>query len=127
MRLIELLDDPRSAKLLHHLDETEITDSTIKVLYDIPAVLRPVLAELVRFIERIERLDQLPDGLRLLVSRGAAASFNSLIDNLASQAQPGQFVARLTKLVAELPLPQTLPPVQIGKAERMNCRHLRAR
>ena len=129
LRLIELLDDPRSAKLLHHLDETEITNSTIKVLYEIPAVLRPVLAELVRFIERIERLDHLPDGLRWLVSRGAAASFDALIADLATQAQPGQFVARLTKLVAELPLPQTLPSVQIGKAasDRWNSRHLRAR
>jgi hypothetical protein len=88
LSLIELLVDPRSAKLLHHLDKTEITDATVRVLHDIPAVLRPVLGELVRCIERIERLDQLPDGLRWLASRGAAASFDALIADLAAHAQP---------------------------------------
>jgi hypothetical protein len=72
--LIELLDDPQSAKLLHHLDEKEITDSIVRVLYEVPAVLRPVLAGLVRFIERIERLDHLPDGLRWLASHGCSAN-----------------------------------------------------
>jgi hypothetical protein len=121
LRLIELLDDPRSAKLLHHLDEPEITDSTIRVLYEVPAVLRPVLAEVVRFVERSESLDQLPDGLRWLASRGAAASFDALVADLAAHNQPGQFVARLTKLVSELPLPQTLPPSEIEKAQRVDA------
>ena len=120
-RLIELLDDPRSAKLLHHLDATAITDSTVRVLYEIPAVLRPILGELVRCIERIEKLDQLPVGLRWLASRGAAASFDTLVADLAAQAQPAQFVARLSKLVSELPLPQTLPPKQIGLARRIDA------
>jgi hypothetical protein len=120
-RLIELLDDRRSAKLLHHLDATEIIDSTVRVLYEIPAVLRPILSELVRCIERIEKLDQLPVGLRWLASRGAAASFDALVADLAAQAQPGQFVARLNKLVSELPLPQTLPSAQIALACRIDA------
>ena len=119
--LIELLDDPRSAKLLHHLDATSITNSTVRVLYEIPAVLRPVLGELVRCIERTEKLDQLPVGLRWLASRGAAASFDALIADLVAYAQPAQFVARLNKLVAGLPLPQTLPPKQIGLARRIDA------
>jgi hypothetical protein len=77
LQLIELLDDPQSAKLLHHFDETEIIDSTVRVLYEIPAVLRPVLGELVRFIEKTERLEHLPDGLRWLTSRGAAESIDA--------------------------------------------------
>jgi hypothetical protein len=121
LRLVELLDEPQSAKLLHHLDETEIIDLTVRVLYEIPAVPRPVLSELVRCIERIERLDQLPDGLRWLASRNAATSFDALIADLAAQAQPGQFVARLNKLVSELPLPQTLPSAQIGLARRIDA------
>ena len=121
LRLIELLDEPQSAKLLHHLKTAEITDSTVRVLYEVPAVLRPVLAELVRFIERIDRLDHFPDGLRWLVWRGAAASFDALIADLAAQAQPGQLVARLKKLVSELPLPPTLPPAQIGMAQRVDA------
>ena len=120
-RLIELLGNPRSAKLLHHLDKTEITDATVRALYDIPAVLRPVLARLVRFIEKIERLEHLPDGLRWLTSRGAAESFDTLIADLATQAQPGQFIAQLNKLVSELPLPQTLPPKLIGSARRIDA------
>jgi hypothetical protein len=120
-RLIELLDEPQSAKLLCHLDATAITDSTVRVLYEIPAVLRPVLGELIRFIERIEKLDQLPVGLRWLASRGAAASFDALIADLAAHAQPGQFVARLNKLVSELPLPQTLSPKQIRLARRIDA------
>ena len=121
LRLIEFLDDPRSAKLLHHLDKTEITDATVRVLHDIPAVLRPVLARLVRFIEKIERLEHLPDGLRWLTSRGAAESFDALIADLATQVQPGQFIARLNTIVSRLPLPQTLPTVQIGKAQRVDA------
>jgi hypothetical protein len=95
LRLIELLDEPQSAKLSHHLNDTEITDSTVRVLYEVPAVLRPALAEVVRFIERIDRLDHFPDGLRWLASRGAAASFDALTADLAARAQPGQFFARL--------------------------------
>jgi hypothetical protein len=91
------------------------------VLYEIPAVLRPILSELVRCIERIEKLDQLPVGLRWLASRGAAASFDALVADLAAQAQPGQFVARLNKLVSELPLPQTLPSAQIALACRIDA------
>lgn len=121
LRLIELLDEPRSAKLLHHLNDTEITDSTVRVLYEVPAVLRPVLAEVVRFIERIDRLDHFPDGLRWLASRGAAASFDALTADLAARAQPGQFFARLKNLVSELPLPQTLPPKKIGMARRIDA------
>jgi hypothetical protein len=121
LSLIELLVDPRSAKLLHHLDSAEITDATVRVLHDIPAVLRPILARLVRFIEKIEKLDQLPVGLRWLASRGAAASFDALVADLAAQAQPGQFVARLNKLVSELPLPQTLPSAQMGLARRIDA------
>jgi hypothetical protein len=120
VRLTELLDDPRSAKLLLHFDQTEITDSTVRVLYEVPDALRPVLAGLVRF-EGIESLDHLPDGLRLLTSRGAAANFDALVADLAVHVQPGQFVARLRNLVSELPLPQTLPPQQIGKARRIDA------
>jgi len=118
LRLVELLDDPRSAKLLHHLEQTEISDSTVRVLYEVPAELRPILAGLVKFIDT---LDHLPDGLRWLASLGAASSFDALIADLAGQAQPGQFIARLKDLVSQLPLPENLPPAQIGKARRIDA------
>ena len=80
-RLIKILDDPRSAKLLHHFNEAEITDSMIRVLHAVPAALRPTVVGLVRFIDR---LDHLPDGLHWLASRGAAASFEALVADLAA-------------------------------------------
>jgi membrane dipeptidase (peptidase family M19) len=72
-------------------------------------------------VRSIDRLDHLPDGLRWLASRGAAASFDALIANLAAQTQPGQFVGRLQTLVSQLPLPELLPPAQIGKARRIDA------
>ena len=68
----------------------------------------------------IDRLDHLPDGLHWLASRGAAASFEALVADLAAHIQPGQFIARLKALISELPLPETLPPDQIGKARRID-------
>ena len=121
LRLIELLDDSLCAKALHHLEQREITDSIVCILYEAPAVLRPVLAELLRVIESTEKLDHLQDGLRWLATRGAAESFDALVTDLAAHVQPGQFVARLRKLVSELPLPQTLPPKKIGMAQRIDA------
>jgi len=121
LRLIELLDDPLCAKVLHHLEQRKIADSIVSILYEVPAVLRPVLAELLRVIESTEKLDHLPDGLRWLATRGAAESFDALVTDLAPHVQPGQFVARLRKLVSELPLPLTLPPKKIGKARRVDA------
>ena len=65
-----------------------------------------------------ERRDMQTVGLRWLASRGAAASFDALVADLAAQAQPGQFVARLNKLVSELPLPQTLPSAAFSASAR---------
>jgi hypothetical protein len=117
-RLVELLDHPETAKVLHHLAETEITDSTIRLLYEVPASLRSVVVAVLGFVQP---LDNLPDGLRFLASRGAAPSFDALVADLAGQSQPGQFVARLKHLVAALPLPQTMPPAQIGMARRLDA------
>jgi len=121
LRLIELLDDSLCAKALHHLEQREITDSIVCILYEAPAVLRPVLAELIRVIESTEKIEHLQDGMRWLATRGAAESFDALVTDLAAHVQPGQFVARLRKLVSELPLPQTLPPKKIGMAQRIDA------
>ena len=39
LRLIELLDDPLCAKVLHRLEQRKITDSIVRILYEAPAVL----------------------------------------------------------------------------------------
>jgi hypothetical protein len=116
-RLVELLDHPETAKVLPHLADSEITDSTIRLLHEVPASLRSAVVAVLG----VHTLDNLPDGLRLLASRGAAPSFDALVADLAGQSQPGQFIARLKHLVAALPLPQTLPPAQIGKARRLDA------
>jgi hypothetical protein len=116
--LVQLLDHPETAKLLHHLGEPEITDASIQVLDEVPPPLRSVALAVLRFVCR---LDNLPAGLRFLVARGAALSFDALVTDLAAQPQPAQFIARLKQLVAALPLPQIMPPAQIGPARRLDA------
>jgi hypothetical protein len=116
-QLISLIGDPMSAIALHHSAKGDLSDLTIRALYELPATLRPML---VRLVPSVRRLDYLPDGLLHLVSRGAAPTFDDLVADLASQKQPGQFTARLRGLVEGLPLPQMLPPAHVGAARRID-------
>lgn len=115
-RLVELLADPNTAKLLHHAES--IGESTIKTLHNLPAPLRhqSLLCEL----KYNDTADGFSDGLRLLVSRGAASSFDALVRELASATRSGQFLPKLEHLVESLPLPNALPPVRVGKASRLD-------
>jgi hypothetical protein len=115
--LISLLSEPASAAVLRHWVDAKLSDSTLRVLYELPAPLRPVL---VRLVPCVRRLDHLPEGLRHLVSRGAAPTFDDLVTDLAAQHQPSQFVARLRTLVENLPLPQLLPPSYVSAATRID-------
>lgn len=115
-RLVELLQDPKAGKLLlQHTDDLD--DFDIEAVYDLPAVLRPIVLTVLRDLEEFSGLGE---GLRLLVARGAAPSFEALIADLTQHVQPGQFVARLRQLIEELPLPEAMPPAQIGKARRLD-------
>ena len=116
-RLAELLVDEASAKLLFHAHH--IDDSTIKLLYDLPAVLRrPALLALEGWFHGLEGL---ADGLRFLAMRGVAPTFEALVHELASTSQPEQFVAKLKQMVNRLPLPETMPPAKIGRSRRLDC------
>jgi hypothetical protein len=115
--LIELLDDSPSAKLLYHLDDRELTDSTFRVLKEIPRVLRSTVNAVV---QHVLLLDGLPAGLRWLAAQTGAPSFDALVADLAAQRQPAQLIARINKLVSQLPLPDRLPPTRIGKASRID-------
>jgi hypothetical protein len=54
-------------------------------------------------------------------SLGAASSFDALVDELALVSQPGQLFAKLRDIVEALPLlPNTLPPIQVGEARRLD-------
>jgi hypothetical protein len=115
-QLIDLLDDPASAKLLYHF---EIAEWMITVLHDAPLALRPGLTAVV---PHLALLDNVSAALAWLAGRGAAPSFDGLVADLAAHRQPAQLVARLNTLIAELPLPETLPPKLIGNAKRIDSR-----
>jgi hypothetical protein len=63
-RLVGLLDDAETSKLLQHHADTELNDSTIEVLYQVPKQLRSAVIAALGFVPG---LDGLADGLRLLV------------------------------------------------------------
>jgi hypothetical protein len=116
-RLVALFDDPEVGRLLRDHTDGETDDSTVEALHEVPASLRSVVAAVLGLIPR---LDGLADGLRLLVARGAAPDIDALVADLAAQRQPGQFIGRVKALIAALPLPEILPPAQIGKARRLD-------
>src|SRR6185437_15849282 len=114
--LVDLLEHRDSAKLLHHIDD--IDDGTISALHSAPAALRKIAMATAKGC--CHRVEGLGDGLQFLVSRGAAASFDALVADLTNMTQPPQLIARVKALVASLPMPEQLPPRQIGKARRLD-------
>jgi hypothetical protein len=88
--LVTLLNDPKTAKLLHHADQ--IDDSAIRLLRDLPTALVH-LAQFV-FDGRIGSLDGFTDALQFLVDRGAAFSFDALVADLGSVNRPGQLITK---------------------------------
>ena len=78
--LIELLDDPDAAKILHHADQ--IDDMAIRVLADLPQKLRKPLASALPDWSR--KLNGLTDGLQFLVSHGVGSNVDELIAQLAT-------------------------------------------
>jgi hypothetical protein len=115
-RLVNLLDDPESAKVLHHA--AKISDSTIRVLYEMPGPLRRPLTAAVPGWS--DKLDGLADGLRFLVSRGVAPSFDEIVADLLSVTQYGQLAAKFGDWVDGLPLPESMPPPIVGPARRLD-------
>jgi hypothetical protein len=115
--LIDLLDEPASAKLLYHFKDKEIAEWMITVLHDAPLTLRPGLTAVV---PHLALLDNVSAALRWFAARGAAPTFDALVADLTTHRQPAQLVARLNNLIAELPLPDALPPKLIGNASRID-------
>jgi hypothetical protein len=115
-RLVELLADHDTAKLLHHAQF--IDDRTIETLHGLPPPFRNPC--MLRALDHRDRENGFSDGLRLRVSRGAASSFDTLVRELASASQPGQIYAKIRNLVEALPLPDALPSPQVGRARRLD-------
>lgn len=115
-QLIELLEQPDTAKLLHH--RSRIEADFLAMLYALPTELRRVFAAAIE--ENFIEPGGIAEGLRILAARGAAASFEALVADLAAIRQPAQLIARLLKLISRLPLPELMPPAHIGGAHRLD-------
>ena len=115
-KIVELLADHKTAKLLHHAEF--IDDRTIATLHKLPPPLRTPCV--LRALDHRDRDNSFSDGLRLLAARGAASSFDTLVRELASASRPEQVYATIGNLVEALPLPDALPPPQVGGARRLD-------
>lgn len=115
-RLVEILADPKAAKLLFL--ERYIHEFRIANLYSLPAPLRrPFILHALSCHDQENRFS---DGLRFLVSRGAASSIDAIVRDLATASKARQFFLKLKLLAERLPLRDALPPVRIGKARRID-------
>jgi hypothetical protein len=114
--LIQLLDDPDSAKVLHHADQ--IDGTAICVLADLPQKLRKPLAFAVADWPR--KLNGLTDSLHFLVSRGVGSDVEELVAKLAPVTAWPQLAGMVEFWVSMLPLPETMPPATVGNARRLN-------
>ena len=94
-RLVLLLDHRPTAKLLFHTDR--IDDALIDLLFVTPPPIRRHVFQLAQ--SRGAHWSQyagLSEGLRVLVARGAADTFEELVRSLASAKRPEQLQNRIS-------------------------------
>jgi hypothetical protein len=112
--LIELLADNNALNILHHTDYFD--ERVIRTLHELPSALRNArMLQVLNF-----RDNNFSEGLRFLVSRGAASHFDSLVSELASVSKVEQIYSKIRGLVEALPLPTAFPPSQVAKARRID-------
>jgi hypothetical protein len=114
--LVDLLDDPVTGKFLHHTGS--ITDLIITSLYNLPPALRR--PAIMAMFNQIDGMISFTDGLRFLGSR-TGLPFDALVNQIGALDQLDQVVATIRQLVDSLPLPDTLPPVEIGVFRRLDA------
>jgi hypothetical protein len=114
--LVDLLNDPVPAKFLHHT--ASITELIIAGLHNLPPALRS--AAIMAMFNRIDGMTRFFDGLRVLASR-TGLPFEPLAKEIGALDQPDQVAAKIRQLVDSLPLPDTLPPVEIGGFRRLDA------
>jgi hypothetical protein len=115
-RLVTLLADSNAARFLQTADY--VSDFIISTLHGLPPVLRN--ACVVNALDPVELEYGFSDGLRFLVSRGAAPSFEVLVSELAAISDEDRLVSWIGELIERLPLPAEIPPPQIQKARRID-------
>ena len=114
-KLVDLLDDPVPAKFLHHTGS--ITDLLITGIHRLPAGLQT--ATIMAMFNRIDGMIWFADGLRVLASR-TGLPFDALAHQIGSLDQPDQVAATIRQVVDSLPLPATLPPIEIEGFRRLD-------
>src|ERR1019366_1699986 len=108
---------PFKLESAHH--RTSITEQIITGLHTLPAALRSVA--IMSMFNPFSRMLLFVDGLRFLASR-TGLPFESLANQIGALDQPDQVAAKITQLVDGLPLPDTLPPIEIGGFRRLDSR-----
>jgi hypothetical protein len=122
-RLVDLLDDADSAKVLHHA--AKIDDLAVQVLAELPPPLRRPLP--LALSDWPRKLNGFAQSLEFLVARGMNGSFDDLVAQLATVTARPQLRAMVRGWVESLPLPETIPPARIGNARRLdNSKELRS-
>jgi hypothetical protein len=114
--LIQLLDDPDSADLLHHA--SKIDDLAIAVLAELPQPLRRTLPLALPDWQR--KLNGLVESLQFLVSHGVGANVDELVAELAMVTAGPQLAGTVEFWVSTLPLPETIPPARVANARRLD-------
>jgi hypothetical protein len=110
-KLVDLLNDPVTAKFLHHT--ASITDLLITGIHRLPAGLRT--AAIMAMFNRIDGMIWFVDGLRVLASR-AGLRFDTLAHQIGALDQPDQVAAKIRQVVNSLPL----PPAEIEGFRRLD-------
>ena len=115
-RLVDLLNDPDSAKVLHHA--AKIDDLALQVLAELPPSLRRPLP--LALSDWPRKLNGFAQSLEFLVARGLNRSFDDLVEQLATVTARPQLRAMMRGWVESLPLLETIPPARIGTARRLD-------
>jgi hypothetical protein len=115
-RLVALTGDDNASRFLQNTDY--VSDLIINTLHGLPPLLRS--ASVINALDPVELEYGFADGLRFLVSRGAAPSFEALVSELASISEEERLCSRIAELVETLPLPTEFPAPQIQKARRVD-------
>jgi hypothetical protein len=114
--LIQLLDDPDSANVLHHA--SKIDDLAIAVLAELPQALRRGLP--LALPDWPRKLNGLAQSLQFLVSQGVGANVDELTAELATVTAGPQLAGTVEFWVSMLPLPETIPPAKVANARRLD-------
>jgi len=113
-KLVNLLDDPVTAKFLHHC--TLIKEATLTELYGLPIELRR--PAILAMFNRVEGMGRFAEGLQFLALR-SGITFDVIATQIGSLDQPEQVIAKVRQIVESLSLPE-MPPTRVGTFRRLD-------